>query len=182
MSWIWNLSQIPRGLLWGLTLVGLVGSGIFGPKATPRGLPQLTMVEFEVCWDSEHAQKLMGGWTDDVRSEVRRAVRADFFFIIAYVLLLMGLVLLSAREASDETRGLGVGLALAPVLAGLFDVVENLCLFQVLDRPAQPSPTAIVAASTLATLKFALIFGCAVYVVIIGGGALFRFARHLFGM
>jgi hypothetical protein len=177
MSWIWRLLHVPDNrLLWGLTFVGLVGFLVFGMRAIPGNLPKSTILEFELSWEPVNARRLMGKWSPEDRSEVRRAIHADFLFILSYVLLISGLALLVARASPDGPRWLGLGMALVPILAGLLDVIENLCLLRVLDEPEHPSAGLLGVAGVTATLKFALLLGAGVYVLLLGGRALWKLA------
>jgi len=104
---------------------------------------------------------------------MRSSILFDFPFIPAYVALLGALCLLTARAVSGGAQAMGPALAVLAVVAGLLDVVENLCLLRLLDgRAESPSAPLVTVASWAAAVKFALVFGCIFYVLASGAPAL----------
>ena len=142
--------------------------GAIGQALRPHGI-----IEFEMTWTVERARQILTDWSPAARQAMRSSVLFDFPFIPAYVALLGALCLLTARAVSGGAQAVGPALAVLAVVAGLLDVVENLCLLRMLDGPPEsPSALLVTLASWAAAVKFALVFGCIFYVLTSGAPAL----------
>ncbi|NMO18532.1 hypothetical protein HPC49_52400 [Pyxidicoccus fallax] len=168
MSWSRKLLESPKKpVLIALTVVGALGVLLIGRQMPVRGGDILAL---EFVWTPEQALALLDAWGPLKYDAARMSVWVDFPFIAAYATLLMGLVLLAARASRGGLQRLGLGLALVPWLAGLLDVVENLCLLRILDGPADPpGPLVTMLAGTCATAKFLGVIACAGYVLVATG-------------
>ncbi|WP_163996959.1 hypothetical protein [Pyxidicoccus caerfyrddinensis] len=164
----------PKPILLALTVAAGLGGLLIGGQMSVRGGD---IIALEFIWTPERARALLDAWGPVKHSAAWDSVVLDFAFIPAYAALLMGLVLLVARGSSGRLQRLGLGLALMPWVAGLFDVVENLCLLRILDVPVSqlPSASLTVVAGVCAALKFALVIACALYVL--WGGAAWAVGR-----
>ena len=129
-----------RGLR-GVVLVGVVltvATLVVGPLAGE--VPDCatgSVLELEVARTEAKAVELLGGCDDEGLEVLRDGLRTDN---LAYVPLYVGSValwcLLGARRltwSSEPRRLLVVGGAVAIVVAGLFDLVENHYLAEVVD-------------------------------------------------
>jgi hypothetical protein len=176
MHWLLRLMEFPsRAVLIVLTVVAAVGFVIIGGRMQALGVD---IVALEFVWTPERTRALLDAWGPEKHEAARKSLWLDFPFIVTYALLLMGLVLFAARGSSGWCQGLGLGLALMPWLAGLLDVVENLCLLRVLATPTEPPSALLVGlAGACATVKFALVLGCTLYVLLVGGARLVGLVR-----
>jgi hypothetical protein len=123
-------------------------------------------LQLEFTWTARGAQKLLGQWTSDEQLKVHEWIWLDFPFIVAYVALFGSLCLLTARVTSGAPSTLGALLGVLALVAGLLDVLENVCMLRLLEGPRE-APSAWLAAisSAAATLKFVLLLGCLIYVL-----------------
>ncbi|MHA1426451.1 MAG: hypothetical protein ACTSQI_10720 [Candidatus Helarchaeota archaeon] len=68
----------------------------------------------------------------------------------------MGVALLLIRKLEDRLQTVGMIISISGFIAGVFDVVENINLINMLNNPA--SFSSFVLASICASIKFFLIF------------------------
>ncbi|MBZ4415565.1 hypothetical protein [Myxococcus sp. RHSTA-1-4] len=167
MSWPRKLLESPKkAALIALTVAASAGGILIGSRMPVRGED---IIALEFVWTPERALSLLEAWGPEKQEAARYSVWVDFPFIIAYATLLMGLVVLGARGTRGWLQRLGLGLAPAPWLAGLFDVVENAALLRILETPAvRPGAFLTGLAGACATVKFALVIACAVYIIVAG--------------
>lgn len=144
---LFGLLVLASGVMWRFGQV---------PK-TPEA--PLRIVSFELAGTLERAQQILDSWRKvDGMADIRAAfqIGADFLFILAYAPLMALLVYLGG-EALGEAWILLAGLvAWGQLGAGLFDMVENIGLMQVL-LGAQTNRWAAVAAWS-ARIKIGLLF------------------------
>lgn len=129
--------------------------------------PQPSIVAFELAGNLEKANSLIQQWGPEGQRLARRSLYWDFPFILAYSL---GLALLLFRAYDWSLHRwlpyfLITAIAALPLLAGLLDVGENLCLLQLLN--GQQAEWLPMAARRLALIKFSFV-GIAVLVVVAG--------------
>ena len=175
MSFLQRLLEFPpKPVLLAVTVAAAIAVPLIAGQMSVSG-PDI--IAFEFVWTPERARALLDAWGPVKASNAWDSVVIDFPYIVAYATLLTGLVLLVARGSSGRLQRLGLGLALTPWLAGLFDVVENLCLLRILDVPVSRNPPALltVVAGVCASLKFALVIACALYAL--GAGAAWAVRR-----
>jgi hypothetical protein len=126
-----------------------------------------TIVAFEVAFTPRNAKAILESWGPSGQDAARRSLLLDVgFIVVGYVPLLASLCLVLARRTASRPRGLGVWLALAALLAGALDLIENAALGGVLRTPSDPSAVLTWTAGIAATLKFLLAVTAAVYVVV----------------
>jgi hypothetical protein len=173
MPWPRKLLESPKqAVLIALTVGAGVCVRLIGSQMPVRGGD---IIAFEFVWTPERALRLLQAWGPAKQEAARVSVWVDFPFIPAYAALLTGLVLLAARASRGGLQRVGPGLALMPWLAGLFDVVENVCLLRILASVGDgPSALMTGLAGTCAAVKFALLIACAGYVLVAGGAWLAR--------
>jgi len=104
-------------------------------------------------------QEIVGELGNPNRETMRGKVRKDFLFIPAYALLFATLGWLLGR--SDYRFAIWAGAAIAVCAAGaaVFDVIENLRIFRVLDAPLADADEAMLQSLRSASLiKWAFVF------------------------
>jgi len=121
------------------------------------------IVAFELTYGAQTAADILAAWGPDGQAAAQSSTRLDFAFIPAYALAFAGLTLLLARRQREGWQTLGLWLTGAPLLAGALDVVENLFLLGMLNRPADFPALYALMASVAATAKFGLLVVCLVY-------------------
>lgn len=131
-----------------------------------RPLAPDTIVSYELAWTSAGAARLFAAWGEAGRQVARESLWIDLVFMPAYAFFFAGLALTEARLArAPWARRLGARPAALPLGAWLCDVVENLALLRVLANTTQPDARLLAVAGVAATLKFALLGLCIVYIV-----------------
>jgi hypothetical protein len=137
---------------------------------TRRGLkPDVSgIVDFELAGTEDRTMEILGAWGPSGRRDARNNLWLDLVFIVLYSVALYLAVTWAALQWIDVWpffAWLGWFLAYGQLLAGAFDVVEDVCLLRIIagDEPGQRLPsTAKLAAQT----KFLLSSLGVVYFVI----------------
>lgn len=161
--------KISDRLLWILVAAALVGvfvftAGVFsGMEAHLRSAGGTGgVVALELALTPAQAMALIAAWPADGIAVAQRALWLDFAYIALYTCGLAAACTLIARHGRGGWARWGRRLILAPVVAGVLDVVENINLLVVLNRvgsagsAAALSPFTVVAA-ICAAVKFTLI-------------------------
>ena len=153
-------------LLLGMTLLD---RALKTPEA-PAGI-----ISFELAGTLAGAEKIMGSWDGPARIQAGISLGLDFFFLVAYACALAAAChMIAARLALRRPRLglLGSLLAGGAWCAAGLDMVENMALIQLLIGRGE-NWHAVVAA-VCAWLKFGLVFGALVYILL---GAALVFLR-----
>lgn len=160
-------------------LLAWLGAGLaialLGSLAYRMLSPGLPVVDLELAGSAGRATEVVGPALDSsVLDAWRREVSADWVFVPAYVagLVVTGLAAARAGAATWTRRSARAGV-LAAVLAGLFDVAENLLLLRGLDD-LPGGDAAFAAARVCALAKFSLVGFAVVAVLAAVVGALVR--------
>lgn len=135
-------------------------------KKLKSGMSNYGIVDFELAFTSLRAEEILSLWNEEQRKEATRSLYIDFFFIISYVATLVSLGLLVSYNLQPSFHQVGFYLSLLPIIAGLFDVLENIMLLRILASPDDISDGVVLATGLFALLKFILI-GITVFYIII---------------
>jgi hypothetical protein len=153
---------------------GLLGAGLFYYLLTlDRQLAPYSIVAFEFAFTPAYARTLLGTWGEAGVEVARRSLWVDFLFMPAYAFFFAGLTLLAARAVRGRVGNLGLAMIFSPFVAWLFDAIENIALLSILE-PGGFSTVTLVVAGFAASLKFALLALCLLYVA---GAFALRLAR-----
>lgn len=117
------------------------------------------VLAIELVRTNSDVQEIVGELGDPNREVMRGKVQKDFFFIPSYALLFAALGWLLRR--SNYRFAIWVGAAIVACAAGaaVFDVIENLRIFRVLDaRLADTTPTMLDSLRSASLVKWALVF------------------------
>jgi hypothetical protein len=145
-----------------ITLSGLLASWVLGVELKSIDTAP-SVVRFEFRALGEGARALLGQWQKTAQVEAaRQVIEVDFLFIVAYVTLGLGLVLLVRNRIRRPWRWwLLLGI---PPAAGILDWFENRGMLDLLD--GQFADHVPVAVTAFAAVKFLLLA--------VGGIALLR--------
>lgn len=122
------------------------------------------IVALELPKGTEGAQQILAAWQrKGLMKAARRSITVDWLFIVLYVLALVcgGVLVARAGEAlggldAADAKTVALVLAIAAVVAGLLDVLENLGMKRMLDGHVQrPVPQ---ATTWVSRGKWALLF------------------------
>ncbi|MFL6254431.1 MAG: hypothetical protein ACJ74T_05390 [Pyrinomonadaceae bacterium] len=162
---VWHpLNALPEGWPTGVAFVVILALLVFvGRKAKPdlarEGVPHRNVVALELAGDSIAAKHIIGNWEEHgLIGEVRRQLRWDAVFILAYSTLTALACVIAARAFTcplTDARRFALFVAWLPWLAGLLDYAENYAIYRMLggfEGEMWPRLSASCAA-----LKFAII-------------------------
>jgi len=140
----------------------LMGPPYFSTASVPTRWTFDPGLEVQTVTDVEDLRLTLGEAPSQDRETMRLKVKIDFAFIAGYTTLLIALGVLAAR-AGGWRRIAGVAAALCAVAAGVFDVLENLAILDVLDVPiAKTTDTMLAAIREPSRTKWSLAAVCAV--------------------
>ncbi|TVQ85394.1 MAG: hypothetical protein EA400_16055 [Chromatiaceae bacterium] len=149
-----------------LTLIGLVAVNWVESDNGSLCL-RSSQVQMQFATDPVVVRKLLGCWGEAGRAAVLRGIHVDFLLILGYAPLLFLLVLRASREHAGHGRlwrPLGLLLALAPLLAGGLDVIENLWLLRIIgERATDIAPERLIL---LTQVKWGLVALALAYLLV----------------
>jgi hypothetical protein len=125
------------------------------------------VIELELMRTTGKARQVLSDYGADGRSAARTSLWLDYPYLVSYALFLaLACVGISARARRLGRRrwaAVGIALAWAGLLAGVFDAIENAALLRVLaGHPEQPYPA---VAYLCAIPKFVLSAAAVLYAV-----------------
>jgi hypothetical protein len=167
--WIWRCWRDPlqrlallAALACGGCLSILAGPPYFSTASVPVRWTFDPGLEVQTVTDIEDLRRTLGDAPSQDRETMRLKVKIDFAFIAAYGTLLVALSLIAARSGGWR-RLIGVAAALCAVAAGVFDVLENLAILDILDVPIPATTETMLAAIRQpSAAKWSLVALCAV--------------------
>ncbi|MEO5925737.1 MAG: hypothetical protein ABIR70_18105 [Bryobacteraceae bacterium] len=144
----------------------LAGPPYFSTASVPARWSFDPGLEVQTVTDAEDLRLTLGDAPSQDRETMRIKVKIDFAFILAYVAFLVSLGVLAAQKGGWR-RAAGVAVALCALAIGVFDVLENLAILDILDvRIADTTSTLLDAIRTPARIKWSLAAVCAVLVLL----------------
>jgi hypothetical protein len=157
-------------LLWLLLVVSGVVMAILGARMraladVPGMTPKPTQLRLEFAGTPDRARKLMIQRGEIGRIRLRRQIRLDFFFILAYACAGAASALLAGQVFTAYSSYLGEVssvVAWSWGLAAVLDLAENAALLLVLSPRAGLQPLGTL----FATVKWVLVFWALAYVVL----------------
>ncbi len=137
--WVWRCWRDPlerlaliAALASAACLAILAGPPYFSTASVPQRWTFDPGLEVQTVIDAEDLRLTLGDAPSQDRETMRLKVKIDFAFIAAYGILLVALGLLVARSGGWR-RFVGAAAALCAVATGVFDVLENLAILDMLD-------------------------------------------------
>ena len=118
--------------------------------AAPNGI-----VSFELAGSSEKANAIIQSWDARAQRFAAFGLGLDYLFMPVYALAISLGVLMAARKHGGFFEKIGAYIGWGALLAALFDAVENLALWQLLNGTTTALSPSI--AFFAATIKFFLI-------------------------
>ncbi|MFX0074081.1 MAG: hypothetical protein ACFE96_01455 [Candidatus Hermodarchaeota archaeon] len=148
----------------GIVILLVINLLIFDPLA---GLvPFYNILDFEFAWTKEQILTIFTYWGTSGMALQEAGVYWDFLYIIGYVIPLFALILYIVRRFEDRLATIGLYMSLTPVLAGVFDVIENINLLIMLDESPNFEEFIPFIASLSATIKFGFLFIAAIFFLV----------------
>jgi hypothetical protein len=129
-------------------------------------VPTYGILDYEFAWTSERVQIILLAWGVDGIARQSLAIYWDFLFIVGYVSLALGLILLVLRRSKGKIQTIGIYFTLTPFLTGICDIIENTNLLIMLNTPTSVSTFNPFIASLSASIKFICLFAAILYFVV----------------
>lgn len=115
------------------------------------------IIPFELAFDRFEARQILELWREEGQAAAKRNIWLDFLFIPSYVGLFLTLTGFAMKPGGQWRSRHGRAFCAAALVAGLFDVVENICLLRILGNPEGFAAATIKLASWSAFFKFSLL-------------------------
>ena len=146
-------------LLISLVVFGILQIVIFQPiESSLKTSSGFGVLDLEFAWTPEMMQIILDAWQVDGRSQEIVVTILDFIYLACYSLFISGLILLVARKLRDRFQEIELKFILIPILAGFFDVIENIFLLIMLGSGQAVIFLFPLITSICATIKFILIY------------------------
>jgi len=165
-----KLKEFPKGLFVSIvTIIGflifiLITTLIFSP--INQTVPTYGILDFEFAWVPEQVLTIFAAWGASGMAAETLAIYWDFLYIVGYGSFIFGAILLVTRRLEGKLQTIGLWMTLTPIIAGIFDVIENINLLVMLDKAPSFSSFVPLIASLTALIKFGvLILGIAFFFV-----------------
>jgi hypothetical protein len=115
------------------------------------------ILDFEFAWTKNQILIIFSTWGESGKTLQAAGVYWDFPYIFGYVSFIFGCNLLVLRQLEGKIQKIGLWVILTPILAGIFDVIENLhLLWMIITDPNFPSYVPPIT-SISALIKFGLL-------------------------
>ena len=114
--------------------------------------------EFEFAWTAERINQIFNAWGSDGQQRQTLVTYIDFLYIVSYVFCYTGCILLITRKLENKSQKIGLKMTTTPLIAGIFDVIENINLLLMLANDTFIRSGSPFIASLCATIKFGMLF------------------------
>ena len=153
-------------VLFCLTILTIIGMQITGTPLNTEVAPG-GIVSFELIGTLEGSQSIINSWQNDKMIYAGINMGLDFLFLSLYsITIALSCLLVSVRlsEHWKFIKKLGVWMAVAVIIAALFDIVENIALIKLL--LGSKNELLPVIAKWCAIPKFSIVILSILYVII----------------
>ncbi|MHA2429936.1 MAG: hypothetical protein ACXACC_02770 [Promethearchaeota archaeon] len=128
--------------------------------------PPYGVLDFEFAWVPEQVLIIFASWGPSGMAAEALVTYWDFLYIVGYGSFIFGAILLVTRRLEGKLQKIGLWMTLTPIVAGIFDIIENINLLVMLDTAPTFSSFVPFIASLAALIKFGvLILGIAFFFV-----------------
>ena len=160
-----NLKQKPKRLhlvvaiIVGLVLIVIIYLYIFQPVENYLiGLSNIGLMDLLFSWTTDRVDTIFAAWQSEGIFREFIITVIDFPFIACYCIVLSGLILLVARELHDKIQRVELHLVFIPILAGIFDGIENIFLLIMMGSNQSVVFLFPLITSICALIKFILLY------------------------
>jgi hypothetical protein len=109
-----------------LTIVLILYLLVFIP--IEAAVPTYGILDYEFAWTPDRVQLILLAWGVEGIYLQSLAIYWDFLFIVGYVFLALGLILLVLRRSKRKVQTIGLYFTITPFLTGILDIIENINL------------------------------------------------------
>jgi len=124
------------------------------------------ILDFEFAWTKEQILTIFFVWGGDGMALQAAGVYWDFLYIFGYAIPLFALILYLARKLEYRMANIGLYMSLMPLVAGIFDVIENINLLIMLNETPNFASFVPLMTSLSATIKFGFLLVGAIFFLI----------------
>jgi len=124
------------------------------------------ILDFEFAWTKEQILTIFIAWGAEGMILQAVGVYWDFLYIVGYTVPLFALILLVSRKLNEEILNIGLYMSLTPIIAGIFDIIENINLLIMLNDPLAFASFVPLIASISATIKFGFLIVGAIFFLV----------------
>ncbi|NVM46064.1 MAG: hypothetical protein HWN79_14200 [Candidatus Lokiarchaeota archaeon] len=148
----------------GVIILLTINIVIFEPMSTAVYI--YGILDFEFAWTKEQILTIFFTW-GPLGMELQAAgVYWDFLYIFGYVVPLFALIVYFSRRLEDRIATIGLYMSLTPIVAGIFDLIENINLLIMLNDPSDFASFVPLIASLSATIKFGFLIVGAIFFLV----------------
>ena len=148
----------------GIIIVLTLNILVFEDIAT--GSYRYGILDFEFAWTKEQILTIFSVWDDNGMALQATGVYWDFLYIFGYAIPLFALILFFSRNLEDRVATIGLYMSLTPIVAGIFDLIENINLLIMLNMTPDFASFVPLITSISATIKFGFLIVGAVFFLV----------------
>ncbi len=148
----------------GIIILLTINILIFEPMSTavyPYGI-----LDFEFAWTKEQVLTIFFIWGDQGMALQEAGVYWDFLYIFGYAVPLFALIFFFSRKLEDRAATIGLYMSLTPIIAGVFDLIENINLLIMINETPNFASFVPLIASVSATIKFGFLIVGAIFFLV----------------
>ena len=145
----------------GVIILFVINLLIFEPLV--RSVYLYTILDFEFAWTKDQILVIFNVWGPLGMALQEAGVYWDFLYIFGYVAPLFTLIVYFLRRLEGRIATIGFYISLTPILAGIFDVIENINLLIMLNETPNFASFIPLIASVSATVKFGFLIIGAIF-------------------
>ena len=150
----------------GIIILLVINMLVFEPLANSGFV--YGILDFEFAWNKDQILVIFADWDSSGIILQANGVYWDFLYIIGYSVPLFALILLFTRKLSGKIVDIGLYMSLTPLVAGIFDLVENINLLIMLnDTPNFASFVPLTASITAFIIFIFLLVGAIFFLVVL---------------
>ncbi len=168
-----KLKEYPKNkILISITIIAfilllIIQFTVMGPiESVIKSTTGYGILDFEFALIPDVVNNIFTAWGSEGIANEIFATSMDFLYLISYSTFGFGLVLIPIRFAEGKLQEIGLYMALTPIIAGVFDVIENINLLIMLGNPTSILPFTPLVASVFAVLKFGFLFAGIIFFII----------------
>ena len=148
----------------GFILFLIINFTVFQPLGA--AVTGYNILDYEFAWTPEKVIIIFATWGTNGMNLQAAGVYWDFLYIIGYGSFAFSGVLLVARQLSGKWKIYGLYVSFIAILAGLFDVIENIFLLVMLYESSSIISILPVIVGIMATMKFSALLIALLYFVV----------------
>ena len=148
----------------GIIILLAINIVIFEPMSTAVHI--YGILDFEFAWTKEQILLIFGTWGPLGMALQAAGVYWDFLYIFGYAVPLFAMILFFSRKLEDRVATIGFYMSLTPIIAGIFDLIENINLLIMLNETPNFASFVPLIASVSATIKFGFLIVGAIFFLV----------------